>query len=188
VRFLFSYPPSSAPRISTLICFKPAHQKLCSQWSRNRPPTKTLQDAKTLILNRLPSASKPFIENYAIILKPDDSTVEDEKKGEMIGVIGIPRLSHDGLAAEVGYGITPAFWGRGYASEALSLFVRHYFNSKSMSIFLLFSSLSFFDLLCWEKLDEMGRKGRKLMPEQENSKNKLSSQKQSQRIPQAKEY
>ena len=41
----------------------------------------------------------------------------------MIGVIGIPRPSHDGLVVEVGYGITPNFWGQGYASEVLNLFV-----------------------------------------------------------------
>jgi ribosomal-protein-alanine N-acetyltransferase len=96
------------------------------------------------MLNRLPSPSKPFIENYAIILKPGEGISGGGKRGDMIGVIGIPRLSHDGLASEVGYGITPAFWGKGYASEALNLFVRHYFNSKSTSLFSPFLNLSLF--------------------------------------------
>lgn len=71
------------------------------------------------------------MENYAIILKDESSGKEGVESGVMIGVIGIPRLSHDEMAAEVGYGITPGFWGKGYASEALRLFVQHYFNSES---------------------------------------------------------
>jgi RimJ/RimL family protein N-acetyltransferase len=87
-----------------------------------------------LMLTRLPSAENPFMENYAIILKSVAEGMEAGECGGMIGVIGIPRLSHDGSAAEVGYAITPDFWGRGYASEALILFVRHYFNSESKSL------------------------------------------------------
>ncbi|KAE9379965.1 acyl-CoA N-acyltransferase [Stipitochalara longipes BDJ] len=104
-----------------------------SRWS-HRPPTQDLEAAKKLIVIRFPSAEKPFIENYAIILKNSNGNGneagEESKESEMIGVIGIPRLSHDGLAGEVGYGIMPSFWGKGYASEALGLFVRYYFNSK----------------------------------------------------------
>jgi [ribosomal protein S5]-alanine N-acetyltransferase len=85
------------------------------------------------MLNRLPSAENPFIENYAIILKNKSEGGTEAKKLDMIGVIGIPRLSHAGTAAEVGYGILPGFWGKGYASEALVLFVKHYFSSDSKS-------------------------------------------------------
>jgi RimJ/RimL family protein N-acetyltransferase len=96
-----------------------------------RLPTKDLEAAKKLITIRFPSAEKPFIENYAIILKVENSKEIAGEGGEMIGVIGIPRLSHDGLAAEVGYGLIPEFWGKGYASEALNVFAKYYFNSKS---------------------------------------------------------
>ncbi|PMD60925.1 uncharacterized protein K444DRAFT_612207 [Hyaloscypha bicolor E] len=89
-----------------------------------------------LMLTRLPSAENPFMENYAIILKSVAEGMEAGECGGMIGVIGIPRLSHDGLAAEVGYAILPDFWGMGYASEALILFVRHYFNSESKSLLI----------------------------------------------------
>jgi hypothetical protein len=105
-----------------------------SHYSRHRPATKDLDDAEKLMLARLPSAENPFMENYAIVLKSVTEGMEKGERGGMIGVIGIPRLSHDGLAAEVGYAITPDFWGRGYASEALILFVKHYFNSESKSL------------------------------------------------------
>jgi RimJ/RimL family protein N-acetyltransferase len=78
------------------------------------------------MLARLPSPSAPFIENYAIMLKPES----EESVGKMVGVIGIPRLSHDESAAEVGYGICVEEWGRGYATEAFILFRQHYFNSQ----------------------------------------------------------
>jgi predicted acetyltransferase len=86
------------------------------------------------MLTRLPSAEKPFMENYAIVLKSVAEGMEAGEQGGMIGVIGIPRLSYDGSAAEVGYAISPDFWGRGYASEALILFVQHYFNSERKSL------------------------------------------------------
>ena len=69
------------------------------------------------------------MENYAIVLKMKNGDEEEEKrekgeeKGEeMIGVIGIPRLSPSGLSAEVGYALLPEYWGMGYAREALILF------------------------------------------------------------------
>ncbi|KAN0119356.1 Acetyltransferase (GNAT) domain containing protein [Hyaloscypha variabilis] len=100
-----------------------------SRWSY-RLPTKDIEAARKLITIRFPSAEKPFIENYAIILKAKNRKETAGEGGEMIGVIGIPRLSHDGLAAEVGYGLIPEFWGKGYASEALNIFAKYYFNSK----------------------------------------------------------
>lgn len=46
----------------------------------------------------------------------------DEENG-LIGTIGIKRLA-DG-EGELGYWIAPAFWGAGYASEAVGAVVRH---------------------------------------------------------------
>jgi RimJ/RimL family protein N-acetyltransferase len=66
------------------------------------------------------------MENYAILLRPTEA-----ETATMIGSIGIPRLSRNGCAAEVGYGIHPDYWGSEYATEALELFVSHYWNSDS---------------------------------------------------------
>jgi RimJ/RimL family protein N-acetyltransferase len=91
------------------------------------------------MLSRLPGPGKEFMENYAIMLKtPPHHSMEkgireegkEEEEEKMIGVIGIPRLSPDGLSAEVGYAILPEYWGMGYASEALILFTSYYFNSE----------------------------------------------------------
>ncbi len=78
------------------------------------------------------------MENYAILLKntPEEEGLEtktspanERVKLRMIGSIGIPRLNGDGKSAEVGYGILPSYWGKGYATEALSLFTAYYWNS-----------------------------------------------------------
>jgi len=68
---------------------------------------------------------------YAVMLRPASATGE----ATFIGSLGIVRLSEDGTAAEVGYGILPHFWGKGYAPEALKAFCNYYWNSESMSAF-----------------------------------------------------
>jgi RimJ/RimL family protein N-acetyltransferase len=79
------------------------------------------------------------MENYGIMLKHSTSTSAsigeeaNEEKEKMIGILGVPRLSPDGAAAEVGYAILPEYWGRGFASEALVLFQRWYFESERRS-------------------------------------------------------
>lgn len=77
---------------------------------------------------RLPSENEPWRENYAILLRPapGDTT---RAKAVMIGVVGTPRLAEDISGVEVGYSLHPMFWGKGYATEALRLFVKHYFGS-----------------------------------------------------------
>ena len=46
----------------------------------------------------------------------------ESKNGERIGDLCFKGLSPDGIA-EIGYGLLPAFWGKGYASEAVSAVV-----------------------------------------------------------------
>lgn len=64
---------------------------------------------------------------YAIMLRPSATN----EKATFIGSIGVVRLSEDGTAAEVGYGIMPDHWGNGYAPEALNLLVDFYWKSES---------------------------------------------------------
>ena len=46
----------------------------------------------------------------------------------MIGTVGVVRLPGDTFldSAEIAYGIHSDFWGKGYASEALGMFVGSY--------------------------------------------------------------
>jgi RimJ/RimL family protein N-acetyltransferase len=55
------------------------------------------------------------------------SNSNDEVKVKMIGTVGTVRVPQ-GLedAVEVAYGIHSDFWGQGYASEAMGMFVALY--------------------------------------------------------------
>lgn len=66
------------------------------------------------------SESEPKSESEREIPIPDGSEVEMEKekgKAKMIGIIGTPRKG------ELAYKVHPAYWGKGYMSEALSMFL-----------------------------------------------------------------
>jgi RimJ/RimL family protein N-acetyltransferase len=81
------------------------------------------------MLERLPHAEKPWIENYAILLRPDSENQLPNPR--FIGAVGVIRFA-EGSGAEVGYGIHPEYQGKGYATEALRLFVGLYWSKKSM--------------------------------------------------------
>lgn len=74
----------------------------------------------------MPSDEQPWMEMYAVILRPTGT-----EPATFIGGMGIIRLSADGEAAELGYGILPDHWGKGYAPEALKAFVDYYWTSES---------------------------------------------------------
>lgn len=79
------------------------------------------------MLDRLPSPEKPWSKCYVILLKPSTP----DKVGEVIGRISFPRISPDGQIPEIGYGFHSDHWGRGYASEAVGLFVDMYWAEES---------------------------------------------------------
>ena len=88
-----------------------------------------------MMLSRMPSPEKPWIEIYAILLRSSQSP-EAQGKPRMIGTVGAPRVSEELDAAEIGYGLHPDFWGFGYMPEALSLFIGLYWSPESMLSFL----------------------------------------------------
>jgi hypothetical protein len=78
---------------------------------------------------RIPTPEKPYVEVYAVLLKP--LTVEADLKAKMIGTVGAPR--NEPAGAEIGYGLHPDFWGKGYMSEAVKLFIGLYWSPGSSS-------------------------------------------------------
>jgi RimJ/RimL family protein N-acetyltransferase len=81
-----------------------------------------------MIASRLPSPENPWMESYVILLKtPNESDVDG--KPEVIGSIGTPR--DDPAGAEIGYSLHPDHWGRGYGSEVVKLFIKHYWSPES---------------------------------------------------------
>jgi hypothetical protein len=58
----------------------------------------------------------------------------------MIGTVGVVRLPGDAFfdSAEIAYGIHSDFWGKGYASEALGMFVGLYWTAGRESLFSIY--------------------------------------------------
>lgn len=79
---------------------------------------------------RTPNPEKPWIENYAILLRPSSLTPVDEKP-KLIGAIGMIRFEA-GHGAEVGYGLHAAYHSKGFATEAMKLFLGLYWSKESM--------------------------------------------------------
>lgn len=61
---------------------------------------------------------------------------EEEGKTEMVGFVGTNRYKESGM--EVGYVINRRFWGRGFATEGLRMFLDMYWEMSG-----LFPLLSF---------------------------------------------
>jgi len=95
-----------------------------------RKPIKGLEETKEILLNRIPTSEKPWMKVYAILLKSSAST-NPRGKPRLIGTCGV--LRNEPLGAEIGYGLHPDFWGEGYMSEALNLFINLYWEPDSMS-------------------------------------------------------
>lgn len=81
---------------------------------------------------RTPNPEKPWIENYAILLRAASPLSIDEKP-KLIGAIGMIRFEA-GHGAEVGYGLHAAYHGKGFATEAMKLFLELYWSKESMCI------------------------------------------------------
>ncbi|CZR51787.1 uncharacterized protein PAC_01664 [Phialocephala subalpina] len=94
----------------------------------HREPAKTIEESRAhMIARHLPSAEQPHKELYAILLRGSE---DESGKPKMVGSCGIPRIGADGKAVEVGYSVTPEYWGNGYAPEAVKLFCRYYWNER----------------------------------------------------------
>ena len=97
----------------------------------------------------IPSVAKPWVENYAILLRPSDDSAESAK-ARMIGTVGATRVasvSSDEDAIEIAYGLHSDYWGKGYMPEALGMFIKLYWAEHSTTTaFPLLSSVIYFSL------------------------------------------
>jgi Acetyltransferase (GNAT) domain len=88
-----------------------------------------IQQALKFMRNSVPSAEKPWNEKRAILLRPSLGFPEISKP-KMIGSIGIVREQ------EVGYGLHSDFWGKGYMTEAMRMFIDIFWKTERMYLFL----------------------------------------------------
>ncbi|NLJ64266.1 MAG: GNAT family N-acetyltransferase [Christensenellaceae bacterium] len=52
--------------------------------------------------------------------------------GNMIGTIGITKYSKQDFSAEIGYSLSPDYWGRGFGTEALKSIICYSFNTLKL--------------------------------------------------------
>ncbi len=100
---------------------------------RNDPEVARLQDWKVpytremgeTLLREAVEAGGPTDEEWwmATITLPDGSIVGDL----------VVHLTWDGRSAEVGYALAREYWGRGYATEALTAFVDYLFDTLAVT-------------------------------------------------------
>ena len=88
------------------------------------------------MLDSIPSPEKPWNERWAVLLRPSVSESTDKGgdereapkyKPKMIGIVGTPRKG------ELAYKINPDYWGKGYMSETLHMFLKMFWESKGLS-------------------------------------------------------
>lgn len=85
----------------------------------DRDAHKTIDDS----IEMLGEMIKVFDERRGI-----EWNITEKKSGKTIGYIGYWKLNKKNVRAEVGYALSPEFWGLGYASEALDKIIDFGFN------------------------------------------------------------
>ena len=61
-----------------------------------------------------------------------DWAIEEKESGKFIGTCGFPLFDPENSKAEIGYVLNPSFWGRGYATEAVTAIVDYAFSSLKL--------------------------------------------------------
>jgi len=107
------------------------------RWSTKASHT-SIHDTVTLINASQPTQEMPWMKKYAIMLLQRDISggLEAASKPKMIGIIGTPR------EAEIGYKLSADYWGRGYMSEALALFVEMWWSHEENKIYTHLKALA----------------------------------------------
>lgn len=87
---------------------------------------KSPEESRELIQRSAPTPDKPWNRTYAIMLRGPslEEELDELSKPQMIGVVGTPR------EAEIAYRLHPDYWGKGYMSEAVSLFLQLFWTSQ----------------------------------------------------------
>ncbi|MBR4961845.1 MAG: GNAT family N-acetyltransferase [Clostridia bacterium] len=70
--------------------------------------------------------------DWAVVVKDPSESGQPFSKGKMIGTCGFTRFHGEHNAAEIGYVLSPAWWGKGIAPEAVSAVLRFGFTELGL--------------------------------------------------------
>ncbi|MFE4711880.1 GNAT family N-acetyltransferase [Paenibacillus sp. NPDC056722] len=74
-----------------------------------------------------------LLDDLSRDLKAIRFSIINKESNEIIGSCGYNSLDFENEKAEIGYDIAKSFWGRGYASEALSSLLDYAFSSLKLN-------------------------------------------------------
>ena len=63
----------------------------------------------------------------------NDWALVNKEDGKMIGTCGFTRIDEENSVAEIGYVISPSYWGRGFATEAASKIIEFAFEKLNVN-------------------------------------------------------
>ncbi|KAA8569429.1 hypothetical protein EYC84_001065 [Monilinia fructicola] len=113
-------------------CHEILSEPRIAEWS-TRAPNINIEQTKERILESMASVQ---FRMWAIMIPSSSSTlvaVENEREGNDMIMIGIIGTSH--TPANIGYKIHPNYWGKGYMTEALRLFVEMFWDLEEKRAF-----------------------------------------------------
>jgi len=82
-------------------------------------PFVTIDDSKKY-LNKIIERSKSPLEQYWFIRSKDHDKI--------IGSFAVVNLDSNRLSVDIGYGVSPLYWGNGYFTAAINIIVDYLFN------------------------------------------------------------
>ena len=87
------------------------------------PPQKSVGEVEGIIADHQPEAADGNMLWWAVALSPD---------GPAIGECDLSEIDHNHARAEVGFLFTRAYWGKGYAREAMAAVIVHAFGPMGL--------------------------------------------------------
>ncbi|KAJ5693204.1 hypothetical protein N7462_002627 [Penicillium macrosclerotiorum] len=95
-----------------------------TKWT-SRGPSKTIEESKEKLTGILPDNNRPGVDNHVVFIR--EPPADDNEGHWLIGVVGVHRTDP---VPELGYLFHPSAWGKGYATESVAAFVKHYFTIR----------------------------------------------------------
>jgi ribosomal-protein-alanine N-acetyltransferase len=109
------------------------------------PPFKNIDESEAY-LKKLIERSKSPLQQYWF--------VKIIKTGKVIGSFGVNNLNESRKSIEIGYGISPYYWGKGYFNESANLIIEYIF--KELKIHRIVARTAAFNKASTSGLTKLG--------------------------------